>query len=61
MTSPYGLHRNRKFDKTVVVMGRRTWVSIPHKFRSLSHRINVILSRDPNFTAPDDVIVARSL
>ncbi|KAK4936818.1 hypothetical protein LTR10_022407 [Elasticomyces elasticus] len=28
-----------------VVMGRKTWESIPHKFRPLSNRLNVIITR----------------
>lgn len=34
--------------RNVVVMGRKTWESIPLKFRPLPGRLNVILSRDPS-------------
>ena len=35
-----------------VVMGRRTWNSLPDRFRPLPGRRNVVLSRDPDWDAP---------
>lgn len=34
-----------------VVMGRRTWESLPEKFRPLPGRRNVVLTRDPGYRA----------
>ena len=36
-------------DINVVIMGRKTWESIPEKFRPLPGRINCVLTRDKNF------------
>jgi dihydrofolate reductase len=34
-----------------VVMGRRTWESLPERFRPLPGRRNIVLSGDPSFVA----------
>lgn len=34
-----------------VIMGRKTWESIPPKFRPLPNRRNIVLTRNPDFAA----------
>lgn len=38
----------------VVIMGRKTWESLPEKVRPLPGRYNVILTRDKTFTVNND-------
>jgi dihydrofolate reductase len=45
---------------TTVVMGRHTWESLPPRFRPLPDRMNVVLSRSPDFVA-DGARVAHSI
>jgi dihydrofolate reductase len=40
-----------------VVMGRRTWESLPEKFRPLPGRLNVVVSRNPGYEAPGAAVV----
>jgi dihydrofolate reductase len=47
--------------QNAVVMGRKTWDSIPPKFRPLAGRTNVVLTRSSTGDYPDDVLVASSL
>ena len=43
-----------------VVMGRRTWESLPERFRPLPGRRNVVLTRRPGWAA-DGAVVAASV
>lgn len=43
-----------------VVMGRKTWESIPEKFRPLPGRTNFVITRDGSYQAPG-ATVCRSL
>ena len=44
-----------------VIMGRKTWDSIPERFRPLEGRTNVVLTRNFDIVFPPNVIAATSL
>jgi len=45
---------------SAVIMGRRTWDSFPERFRPLPGRRNIVLTRDPSWSA-DGAEVVHSL
>ncbi len=47
--------------QNAVMMGRKTWDSIPEKFRPLPDRINLVLTQNPQQRFPPGVLFARSL
>ncbi|MBF0523343.1 MAG: dihydrofolate reductase [Candidatus Omnitrophica bacterium] len=46
--------------RNVVVMGRKTWESLPEKYRPLPERINVVLTRSRDLILPGGVEKAGS-
>jgi dihydrofolate reductase len=40
-----------------VIMGRKNYQSIPEKFRPLPNRVNVVVTRQPDFDAPGSTLV----
>lgn len=40
-----------------VIMGRKTWESLSPKYRPLPNRDNIVVSRDPTYTAPGATVV----
>jgi dihydrofolate reductase len=46
--------------RNAVIMGRKTWDSIPDRFRPLPERINVVISRQASLRLVKDVIRAAS-
>jgi dihydrofolate reductase len=39
-----------------IIMGRKNYESIPLAFRPFKNRVNIVLSRDKNFPAPDCIV-----
>lgn len=48
-------------QRNAVIMGRKTWESIPVKFRPLPGRLNIVLSRAGSLNLPDGVVAAGDL
>jgi len=44
-----------------VVMGRKTWESIPEKYRPLPDRLNIVLSSNSTLELPPEVLLKNSL
>ncbi len=42
--------------QNVVIMGRRTWESLPEKHQPLPNRLNIVLTRNPNYRLPKAVL-----
>lgn len=47
--------------KNAVIMGRITWESIPESRRPLKDRLNIVITRNPNYELPADAEKAASL
>jgi len=47
--------------RNAVIMGRKTWESIPQKFRPLKGRLNIVLSRQKDYELPAGVLLFHSL
>lgn len=45
----------------IVLMGRKTWESIPKKFRPLPQRKNIVITRQENYIVSEDVEVYSTL
>lgn len=50
-------HFKQVTDDATVLMGRRTWESLPERFRPLPGRRNVVLTRDATWTADGAEVV----
>ncbi|MDJ0010961.1 dihydrofolate reductase [Rhodococcus erythropolis] len=63
-TIPWRVSEDMAYFKRVtmgypVIMGRRTWDSIPLKFRPFSGRRNIVVTRDPQWQAEGAEVVHR--
>ncbi len=54
------LKTNNPNKKNAVIMGRKTWESLPEKFRPLPGRINIVLTRNKNYSLPEGVFQVSS-
>ncbi|WP_374484749.1 dihydrofolate reductase [Zoogloea sp.] len=59
---PWHLPEDMKFFRETtrgkpVIMGRKTWESLPDAFRPLPGRLNIVVSRNPDFQAPGGTVV----
>lgn len=54
-------HTQSKGKKNVVIMGRKTWESIPNRFRPLPDRVNFVLTRQKKYPLPKGVYAFSSL
>ncbi|MEI7512612.1 MAG: dihydrofolate reductase [Candidatus Uhrbacteria bacterium] len=45
----------------VVIMGQRTWESLPEKFRPLPNRTNVVITQEQNYPVPEGVRIFSNL
>lgn len=65
-TLPWHIPEDLKRFKTIttghtVLMGRKTWESIPEKFRPLPNRKNIVVTRNTDYAVPVGVVLYHSV
>lgn len=45
----------------IVLMGRKTWESLPAKFRPLPNRLNLIVTRQADYVVPNEVEIYTTI
>ena len=68
-TLPWNLPTDLKYyndttrgnGKNAVIMGRKTWESIPKKFQPLPKRVNIVITKNSNYALPEGVEKAATL
>jgi dihydrofolate reductase len=59
---PEDMKRMRAFTKNkVLIMGRKTWESIPEKRRPLPERTNVVITRNAEYQLPEGAVKFSSI
>lgn len=54
-------HPRHEKATNAVIMGRKTWESIPEKFRPLKGRTNIVITRNKSYPLPEGVSRSGSL
>lgn len=54
-------HFARTTKGGTVIMGRKTWESIPERYRPFSERFNIVISRQEDYEVPEGVLLVHSL
>ena len=54
-------HFRKKTKDYPVIMGRKTFETIPEKFRPLPGRKNIIVTRNKDYEVPDGAVIVHSL
>ncbi|MEK9160740.1 MAG: dihydrofolate reductase [Patescibacteria group bacterium] len=56
---PEDLERFRNFTRNhPIIMGRKTWESLPAERRPLPKRTNIVVTRNPEYEAPGAIVVS---
>lgn len=54
-------HTAQRHKMNAVIMGRKTWESLPSKSKPLLDRLNIVVSRNKDYVLPEGVLLAGSL
>lgn len=54
-------HFKKVTSGKTVLMGRKTWESLPDKFRPLPNRTNIVVTRRADYPVPEGVLLYTSL
>jgi len=60
-SSKFGVHRDNIEQISMVIMGRKTWESIPTQYKPLSNRFNIVLSTNKEYCDQGNLQYTREL